>query len=80
MAEKLRPLNPLSSHMKKVVSNICKDKLPSLNDLLNLERIITEPSIQLAIDEVFFPANTEQTENDTGTKTSQVTLPVSRKP
>ena len=56
--------------MEKVVSKICKDKLPSRNDLLNLEKIITNPLIQLAIDQVFFPTNTEQSASDIGTKFS----------
>ena len=80
LAEKLKPLNPLLSHMEKVVSKICKDKLPSRNDLLNLEKIITNPLIQLAIDQVFFPTNTEQSASDIGTKTNQNTLTVSKNP
>ena len=65
--------------MEKVVSKICKDKLPSRNDLLNLEKIITNPLIQLAIDEVFFRADTEQSGSDIGTRTNHNTLPVSGK-
>ena len=63
--------------MKKIVSNLCKDKSPSTEDLRKLESFITKQSIGMAIDETFFSASSKQSSNGNGANTNHISSAVS---
>ena len=77
MSRKLKPLNPRVMDMKKIVSNLCKDKSPSTEDLRKLESFITKQSIGMAIDEMFFSAPSKQNSNGNGANTNHISSAVS---